>query len=244
VLLLGLDAASDFGKFGYALGHFDGGRVTIREAGLVKTRDQPNALLSIAAPELRSASSALVGIDAPLGWPAAMGAELQHHRAGDAFRETKDAMFHRETDRLVRERIAKKPLEVGADKIARAAHSALAALGMLREASGKPLPLAWSHDFSEPSAIEVYPAGTLKARGLAHSGYKEPSQLHVRRDIATRLSDELVGLEPYIDGSADVFDACLCLAAAKDFLEGRAEPPRNMELAKREGWIWIRAIQY
>jgi len=244
VLLVGLDAASDLGKFGYALGDLDRGRVTIREAGLVKTRDQPNALLPIVAPELRFASKALVATDAPHGWSAAMAAELQHHRAGDPFRATKDAMFQRETDRRVHQQVGKKPLEVEADKIARAAHSALAALRTLREETGRPLPLAWSHEFSEPSAIEVCPAGTLKARGLPHSGYKETEQLPVRRDIATRLAGELVGLEPYIDGSADVFDACLCLAAAKDFLEGRAEPPGNKELAKREGWIWIRAVQH
>ncbi|MGQ0658699.1 MAG: hypothetical protein ACT4NU_11515 [Chromatiales bacterium] len=38
-------------------------------------------------------------------------------------------------------------LEVGADRIARAAYTALQALGLLRQMTNKPIPLAWSPDF-------------------------------------------------------------------------------------------------
>lgn len=240
MLVIGLDAASNYSKFGYAIGDLRSGCVRIRRAGLVEARGQHNAFISVIAPELRAAKNALIAIDAPLGWPASLATELSNHRAGNAFSTKKDALFQRDTDRFVRDLVHKRPLEVGADKIARAAHSALAALQLLRDECGKDIPLAWDREFSGVAAIEVYPAGTLKARGLPHSGYKETEQLGVRRDIAAGVANALKGLAQYIDSSADVFDACLCLAAAKDFLDGITESPRNADLAKREGWIWVR----
>ena len=240
MLLIGLDAASDFAKFGYAIGHYEHGRVRIKQAGLVDTPGDRNALVSVVAPELRAASKALIAIDAPLGWPNSLSAELSNHQAGEAFASDKNSMFRRATDRYVKVLTKKNPLEVGADKIARAAHSALAALKCLRDESGMAIPLAWVKHFAGMAAIEVYPAGTLKARGLPDSSYKKPEQLVVRLDIANRLVNDIDGLSTYVNGSADVFDACLCLVAAKDFLDGLAEPPFDLQLAKREGWIWIR----
>lgn len=240
MLLIGLDAASDYSKFGYAIGHYTGGRIRIKQAGLIKTQDVPDALMSVIAPELRSASNALIAIDAPLGWPASLATELRSHQAGEAFASDKNAMFRRETDTHVKGLINKNPLEVGADKIARAAHSALSALQSLRDESRLPIPLAWDKSFGGVAAIEVYPAGTLKTRGLPDSKYKKPEQLDVRMDIANHLASEIEGLEMYADGSADMFDACLCMVAAKDFLDGLAQPPIDLKLAQQEGWIWIR----
>lgn len=240
MLLIGLDAASDFSKFGYAVGHYEHGRVRIKEAGLVESKGESNALVSLVAQELRGASKALIAIDAPLGWPAPLATELGNHRAGEAFTSDKNAMFRRATDNYVKDLIKKNPLEVGADKIARAAHSALTALQSLRAGSGLAIPLAWEKNFAGVTAIEVYPAGTLKARGLPETKYKKPEQLDVRLEIARRLGSEIEGLEAYADGSADVFDACLCLVAAKDFSDGLAKPPIDLRLAKQEGWIWVR----
>lgn len=39
--------------------------------------------------------------------------------------------------------------------------------------------------------------------------------------------------------NADVLDAVICLLAAKNFLMGDAYYLQNMELAKKEGWIWV-----
>jgi hypothetical protein len=47
-------------------------------------------------------------------------------------------------------------------------------------------------------------------------------------------------LQGYIDTQDDIFDACLCLLAASDFLAGRAIQPTNEGLAAHEGWIWVR----
>jgi hypothetical protein len=41
-----------------------------------------------------------------------------------------------------------------------------------------------------------------------------------------------------IENSADALDAIACALAGRDFASGRALPPDNLELARREGWIW------
>jgi hypothetical protein len=238
--LIGLDAASDFTNFGYAVGSYEDGRILVKQAGLVKSREVPDALVSVIAPVLREVTDVLIAIDAPLGWPSALSAELHNHKAGGSFTSAKDMMFHRSTDNYVQAVIGKKPLEVGADKIARAAHTALSALKCLRIMSGKSIPLAWSNDISGVAVIEVYPAGTLKARGLPDTQYKKPEQLDIRQRIADGLAGEFDGLQKYVIGPDDVFDACLCLVAAKDFLDGYTAPPFDLPLAQREGWIWVR----
>ncbi len=246
MLVIGLDAASQWENFGFAIGRVGGGTVAIEQAGLVATRGGPEGLASIIAPLLRANDQALVAIDAPLGWPAPLGTSLANHRAGEKLAAEKNETFCRETDRWVRRQIGKKPLDVGADKIALAAYTALEALNILRNLSGKPIPLAWTTQFPGIAAIEVYPAATLKSAGLPDSGYKDSNKdqverIRVRRDIATGLQLRLTGLATYISAQDDVFDACLCLAAALDFLEGRAAPPADLVKAEREGWIWVRS---
>ena len=65
------------------------------------------------------------------------------------------------------------------------------------------------------SAVEVYPAATLRAHSINAKGYKRRSNL------------------------ADALDAVVCLAAGADFLRGLAMPPADLSLAKQEGWIWV-----
>jgi predicted nuclease with RNAse H fold len=244
MLLVGLDAASRLEKFGFAIGAPAEGQVGPVEAGTLVTKGEPaDALQRIIIPKLRDAGRALVAIDAPLGWPAPFCESLASHWAGERIKAEKSAVFSRATDRYVKQRIGKNPLEVAADKIARAAHTALEVLAQLREGTGRPIPLAWSADFQGCAVIEVYPAATLMARGLRSSGYKKADALakSVRRDIAQALRGELPALHGLVDASPDEFDAALCLLAAKDFLEAKALPPEDVALARREGWIWVRA---
>jgi predicted RNase H-like nuclease len=247
MLILGLDAASQFENFGYALGSLDGDRVQVRQFGLLRTKDAPDALQDVLAPELGRAERALVAVDAPLGWPVPLGSELGRHLAGQPVHADKAIVFCRETDRFVHQLVGKKPLEVGADKIARAAYSALAVLNELRQLSAALLPLAWDPSFEGKAAIEVYPGATLKARGLPHSGYsKDDARCRAAREtIAHSLAEEIPDLATLLDEPAHVFDACLCLVAAKDFLDGAAvRPPDDMRaLSQQEGWIWVRNPQ-
>jgi hypothetical protein len=77
--------------------------------------------------------------------------------------------------------------------IARTAHGALSFLARLRERVGAPIPLAWDPGSIEGlAAIEVYPAGTLAARKLPHSGYKGPTDELNANTCASRHRTALI----------------------------------------------------
>ena len=86
----------------------------------------------------------------------------------------------------------------------------------------------------------VYPAVTLIGWGCESTSYKKPTDLAARKRIAEKLSGSGIGLEKRVNERADVFDACLCLLAAKDFMDERALPPPDTDVAIKEGWIWVR----
>ncbi|MEM7433991.1 MAG: DUF429 domain-containing protein [Myxococcota bacterium] len=188
----------------------------------------------------------LLALDAPLGWPAAMTAALADHRAGGPLSGSANAIFRRRTDDEVAEALGKRPLDVGADRIARTAHAALGFLARLRKATGLPIPLAWRPgEVVRASAVEVYPAGTLASRGLPSAGYKGASAqaTSVRVAILEKLPE--IQADPVAVGlmkqSDHALDAALCAVAAFDFLHAPVLEPEDLERATREGWIWVRA---
>lgn len=183
----------------------------------------------------------LLALDAPLGWPVALGRSLVDHRAGAAIDVTANKLFRRATDEFVREKLGKQSLDVGADRIARTAHWTLAFLGVLRQATGETIPLAWTPTpENRVTAIEVYPAASLKARGIATGSYKKSAGIEDRRSIVARLGADLriPGNDSFALGDDEV-DALVCALAGVDFLAGRAAPPPDMTLAQSEGWIWV-----
>ncbi len=189
----------------------------------------------------RRAGPILLAIDAPLGWPSQLSAALIDHVAGAEIGVQPNMMFRRATDRFVQEKLGKTPLDVGADRIARTAHSALAILGSLRQELGQDIPLAWSTDFDHISAIEVYPAATLIAHGIGSSGYKNSDQIARRQSIIESLKARVTISEEIsiIRSSSDALDAAVCVLAGADFLRKRALDPEDLAVAKREGWIWF-----
>ncbi len=200
--------------------------------------------------EKEAPNSVLLALDAPLGWPQALAETLSAHFAGKAPRFKANEMFRRRTDCVVKEKLNKQPLDVGADKIARAAHAALRFLDLLREATGLPVPLAWSP--GQPtgvSAIEVYPAATLIAYGLLPSkSYKQSTNesKNRRHKLVERLADIVELNEPTCKEMVarhDLLDAAVCVIAGVDFAEGDVVEPLSEEIeqAKREGWIWFKA---
>lgn len=238
MLLVGLDAASDPRKFGLVLCSWSGGNPSLIASGTLAD----TALLTRLDDELRLAGRALLAVDAPLGWPAPLAAALATHRAGEAVPASQSALFRRATDIAVHAATGKLPLEVGADRIARAAWQALNVLGQLRVATGHPIPLAWAPDFTDRiAAIEVYPGALLKATGGNPSGYKEQIEGRAARgSIAQRFAADAPWLADLLDAQTDVFDAALCVLAGLDFLRGNAEPPTDRALAEKEGWAWVR----
>lgn len=242
--LVGIDCATVDAKVGLALGILSEGQLRVDRA-LVCTREESAA--STVAGWLRASQEAtLLAIDAPLGWPVTLGRALGGHRAGETIATKADELFRRETDRFVKRKLGKTPLDVGADRIARTAHAALRLLGDLRQLINAAVPLAWAPTFSAHiSAIEVYPAATLVGHGFRSGGYKRRDQIPGRREILNSLRavvdlpDDLSSMER----SADALDAAVCLLAARDFLTGEAMPPDNQSLAEIEGWIWARPLQ-
>lgn len=248
VHLVGLDAASQRSKFGYALGHFDpvSAQVVVEHAGFLGDADQP--IQSRILPFLGEGDRALLAIDSPLGWPDGLGQMLSRHVAGapPPADLSKDRCFRRHTETEIR--AVKIPLEVAADRIARAAFEALRVLGELRHESGLSLPLAWSADFAGAAVIEVYPGATLAVGGLAEGPYKGRGDRRAREKLVARLTrDRLIApLSPELADRAhlhaDMLDAILCMVAASDFLLGKCNSPGGafVEQVRREGWIWVR----
>jgi hypothetical protein len=237
--IVGLDAASDRRRFGWAVAEHDGPTTRLVAQGLLGRAD------SDWPPPLRQAltdpGGVLLAVDAPLGWPRRMGHALASHRAGAAMEVQKNDLFRRETDKVVFDALHKMPLEVGAALIARATMEALAVLDELRRLGGKPLPLAWSPDAGCDAVIEVYPGATLTAHGVARSKYKDPATPGARGPMIEAFAPRLAGLDARIDEPSDIFDACLCIVCALDFLEGRCLAPNatQRKAGEVEGWIWF-----
>ena len=155
-----------------------------------------------------------------------------------------DQMFRRETDRVIKQKLGKQPLDVGADRIARTAHAAVWLLGELRNATGFPIPLAWSAEVAAPSAIEVYPAATLLAHGLRSRQYKKTEQGPQREEITNGLAARMTldtDVQSKLVSNEHVLDAAICVLAGFDFLEGLCIAPEDRHLAVKEGWIWARS---
>jgi predicted RNase H-like nuclease len=240
--LIGIDAATRAGKVGLARGRLGAnGRVRVDTVALGSTLE---SIAQTVAGWIRGPT--LLAVDAPLGWPRALGASLAEHEAGQAIAAESAQMFNRVTDRLVHQTVGKKPLEVGADRIARTALAALQLIEAIRQLSGQPLPLAWAPVGPGTGVIEVYPAATLLGRGLSTRGYKRDDELGsaARIRILEALGGELkVG--PRVEDVAatdHTLDAVLCVLAAADFERGQAlRPSRSVAAeAKREGWIWFK----
>jgi len=225
--LLGIDCSTDPKKTGLALGEKGGGIIHILRCTIGSKRMPP---AMIAFEWLKEYEDVIIALDAPLGWPKALGLNLAKHRAGMPLKVNPDKLFSRQTDISIRERLGKKPLEVGANLIARTAVSALTLLDELRRSTQRQIPLAWAPVEKEQwRAIEVYPSATRICHGVPDVG------------------GSLEGLEQLIDYSSvlstlqkskDAVDAVVCVLAAADFIDGRAIGPVDHELASFEGWIW------
>lgn len=89
--------------------------------------------------------------------------------------------------------------------------------------------------------IEVYPAATLLAHGIAPPPYKDRAAFDNRRYLVSQL-EGLLRLPEWdlaID-NPDVLDALMCVIAGADFLAGGALEPPDPKTAMKEGWIWFR----
>ncbi len=246
--VIGVDwAASDERKCGLALAAIHDDAVVIRELLTGREATDKRSAPQIIA-WLRRHPDALLAVDAPLGWPARLADGVAAHVAGEPLGVMYDAraFFTRATDRFLQQTLRKTPLEVGADRIARTAFSALSLIRELRGATGLPLRLAWHA--GERGVLEVYPAATLKviAQGAKLPPYKKPEHLEARRAITTLLAPHVRFTDEQRQraiGCDHLLDAMLCTLAGADFARGLAlPPPADLRAeAQREGWIWVRS---
>ncbi len=240
VRVIGVDCATKAQRVGLAVGDWDGSHMTLTSCTVCSDAAPPDRTIA----DLTSAvTPTLLALDAPLGWPSLLGEHLSHHAAGNAINADPAELFSRMTDRVVQQRLGKRPLEVGADRIARTAFYTLKLLSRVTEIVPRPFALAWAPDLGPGvHGIEVYPAATLVAHGLPSSGYKKPGRMDLRRRILGGLEEQLA--LPHdtsmLIANPHALDAAICLLAAVDFLVGKAIKPADLEVARKEGWIWVR----
>ena len=245
LLIVGVDVATQPKSVGLAYCAYEDDRLRLEAVVAEPTWDAIDARIGAWLDPPAYDAPTLLALDAPLGWPAALSSALHGHRAGESLPPIANELFRRRTDDVIANALGKRPLDVGADRIARTAHTALRLLARLRRTHQLEIPLAWQPaPPSRTSAIEVYPAGTLVSRDLPSSGYKGPIPKAVAlRDriidglrVELTLSSESARL---LQSSDHLLDAVLCCVAAHDFANGRVIEPEQRDLARREGWIWV-----
>lgn len=247
-MIIGIDCATIASKTGLALAEYDNGVLCIKDCRVADTKtpvaDQIYSWIQIV-------ERALLAMDSPLGWPLSMGEALVKHKAGAPIRIKANNLFRRCTDEVVRRTLGKSPLEVGADRIARTALVALSFLEDLSVLVGKPIPLAWDAQFDGGVwAIEVYPAGTLRAYQKLDLVTDSTDASLKKRSLLNRMSESgALQFEKGKDKAIDnehVLDSVLCAISAVDFLERRVIAPvsnKERDFAQKEGWIWVRDTQ-
>ncbi len=237
--VIGVDCATEDKNVGVTCAHLAGGTVEILG---VRVGDRSGSILRHLVESCAGEGPILLALDAPLGWPASLGPALVAHTAGNRIAMEANNLFRRRTDAYVKEKLDRQSLDVGADRIARTAHSALRLLNDLAERPATQIPLAWEPQIKGLMAIEVYPAATLAAYGIPARAYKDLNSHPARRAILERL-ENLVALRDVSDlllRNADALDSVICALAGADFLRGDAQPPDDPTLAAKEGWIWTR----
>ncbi|MBB6215067.1 putative RNase H-like nuclease [Anaerosolibacter carboniphilus] len=243
IRIIGIDCAADHKKVGMSFGTYSKGYIELVKTEIASSK---GSIASVVHKWIDDSSKVLIAIDAPLGWPLKMGQYLANHNAGDVLSINANDLFRRETDKFIKKKLGKQPLDVGADKIARTAHSALTIINELRQLTGKSIRLAWNNEeINDIAVIEVYPAATLDRYGITNLGYKKKEQKYIRQEMINQMKRSMViSIDTDImENNDDVLDSAVCLLAAKDFIEGNVYWPEDIELAKKEGWIWVRNIK-
>lgn len=247
--IIGVDCAVDENNTGLSLGELLNDTLVIRDVTIASKDNPPSAIITR---WLLDNSPALLAFDAPLGWPVAMGSELTRHKAGQPIGCNANNLFSRETDRFIHKEFKKKPLDVGADRIARTAHKALIILDELRKNTRKDIPLIWEPEaLTEMGVIEVYPVATLMSLKIEFSGYKNNNiSLSERRAIRRRILESMHNNSPKLDMSDSLiekllsndnqFDSAICTLAGAHFARSECISPTNLETSAKEGWIWVR----
>lgn len=187
-----------------------------------------------------------VGVDVPLGWPESFLEVVTAHAAGtlvapdDTGPQWRRPLAMRATDREVHRRTGLTPLSVSTDRIA---HPALRWAGIEARLRKR----GTAVDRAGFGVVcEVYPAAALRLWGLPYRGYKGRKNVERRAELVVALRERHPRLE--WNGHRDLcladdnaLDAVLAALIARDVAQGVCIPPPDdlVELARREGWVWL-----
>lgn len=268
IQIIGVDCAAQPEDFGLARGLVRGSTVEIVEVDKGKGSDNCFDDLAeqvqcwINRHNADGLGTTLLALDAPLGWPIYLTRALRNHRAGAPLGRASDTsrranpgnhLFRRHTDRFIAQKFPGAPLDIGADRIARVARSALELLGRLEVPGDRQpaVPLLWApRDLERLGAIEVYPRLTLRhlpGSGKTDLRYKrmgrgsEPAQ-KVRHKIVDEILPARLTFNKndlrltrsrsgQIDYDHDRIDAVLCVLEGLHFLLAESVGPEHAEAA-------------
>jgi hypothetical protein len=237
--IIGIDYAVEDKNVGVTNARLTDGTLEILQ---VWVGDGPGSVLTRLANSCAGITPILLALDAPLGWPAALGPALVEHTAGCDIPMDANRLFRRRTDECVKQNLNRQSLDVGADKIARTAHAAMRLLNELGKRLSVPIPLAWNPQITRTAA-------TLVAYGIPTPPYKSTrpelarkASEEVRKEILQRLGKLLTFRCPLdlLVRDDNALDSTICALAGADFLRGDAKAPDDQALAAKEGWIWAR----
>ena len=121
VTIIGIDCAVAEKNVGIAVGSFANG-----SCKLLSLPDLPKnqSIAEFIKDRIEQSVQTLLALDAPLGWPHALGRVLSDHSAGAKISIPADLLFRRATDRFVKQKFDKQPLDVGADRQDSVRHAA------------------------------------------------------------------------------------------------------------------------
>lgn len=264
VQIIGIDCAAKPDDFGLARGRVRGRAVEIVEVEKGKgSKNCLNDLVEqvrrwIRGDEADRPKATLLALDAPLGWPIQLTRALRNHSAGAPLGRPSDAcgkdpnpgnhLFRRHTDRFIAQKFRGAPLDIGADRIARVARSALELLGRLGDSEDgqSAVPLLWEpRGLKRLGAIEVYPRLTLlhaqsSGKELHYKSSKDAEENRreiVEEVLPARLTFNKDDLRPTrlksksLDYDHDRIDAVLCVLAGLHFLLAESVAPEHPEAA-------------
>lgn len=143
--IIGIDCATEDKNMGVACARLAYRTVDILD---VRVGDRAGSVLQHLVESCARGEPTILALDAPLGWPAALGPALVAHTAGGHISAEANTLFRRRTDAYGKENLDRQSLDVGADRIARTAHSALRLLNDLAGRLSTQIPLAWGPQIS------------------------------------------------------------------------------------------------
>lgn len=194
-------------------------------------------------------STAITGIDCPVGWPEALLPFIAGHLSFEAKPvlehdgiEGRRLLAYRDTDRFVTRETGLIPLSVSADRLAHPAMRCAVIQAKIARQHG-----VQARDGSGRLA-EVYPAASLKLWGMSPRGYKGKGTVEasLRASILERLTRtapwfDLGGHQRDLAASDDMFDAVIAALTARAVKMGTTLRPDNEHAvrATTEGWIHL-----